>query len=95
MDRGFVLRQIQREPGDGIVKEWTLALDESGQFEGAHLEGERDETVGLIVGGVLFPGAPSELQDSWQRELEGSCSTIGVGFPPHSTELDGDNRAKL
>ncbi len=75
--------------------EWTLALDESGQFEGSHLEGERDERVGLIVGGVLFPGAPAQVETPWRDALRKACRATDLKFPPHSTDFDDEARANL
>lgn len=75
--------------------EWTLALDESGQFEGSHIEGERDETVGLVVGGVLFPNAPREVETSWRKSIRELCEKKGLRFPPHATEFDESARNDL
>ena len=77
----------------GAVSRWTLALDESGAFEGDLVVGRGDEHVGWVIGGVLLPGEANETSralDSFRAWCRGS-----VGFPPHATDLDLDARKSL
>src|SRR5689334_15624024 len=72
---------------------WTLALDESGRFEGALLDGT--ERFGWVVGGVLLPGGAEQTE----RELQGFrqwWEAQGRNWPPHASELpDEPSRATL
>ena len=66
---------------------WTLALDESGRFEGAAVAGEKAERRGYVVGGVLFPKAASEVEKAWRDGFGRQCRDVGGRYPPHSNEL--------
>jgi hypothetical protein len=70
---------------------WTLALDESGNFEA---EQGREEV--LIIGGVLCPGSAEQLESSWDRVLRGACKEVGCSlWPPHAVNLPGESRRRI
>lgn len=72
---------------------WTLALDESGRFEGDAVPGGSRERGALIVGGVLCPGAADELELPWRSAIAG-CITAAA-YPPHATTQRPEDRTRL
>jgi hypothetical protein len=77
------------------LSNWTLALDESGRFEGSLVDGEGHERVGLVVGGVLCPGSAEELDARWRSDLKNLCRQLDVSFPPHGYQLSDHKHAAL
>ncbi|GMU06521.1 hypothetical protein [Corallococcus caeni] len=70
---------------------WTLALDESGNFEA---EPGREEV--LIIGGVLCPGPAEQLASVWEQVLRGACKEVGGDlWPPHAVHLPRESRKRI
>lgn len=73
---------------------WTLAIDESGQFEAASA-GEESSAKHVLLGAVLCPGDAAALDARWTGLMKRTCRELGVSYPPHATELDEDAREVL
>lgn len=73
---------------------WTLAIDESGQFE-AQSAGETASDQHVLLGAVLCPGDAATLDARWTALMKATCKQLGVSYPPHATELDDQAREEL
>lgn len=65
---------------------WTMAIDESGKFEGTAVAGEKREAHVQLVGGVLLPGGAERVGKAL-AEVMAQARQKAPGGDLHSTEL--------
>jgi hypothetical protein len=60
--------------------DWTLGIDESGDFE--------ESSERAVIGGVLVPEHPNQLRKPWRDRFDAWCSDHACSYPPHASKLD-------
>ncbi|NOJ83397.1 hypothetical protein [Myxococcus xanthus] len=69
---------------------WTLTLDESGNFE------SEDHKETLIIGGALAPDEKNSITTSWTGHLKKLCQDMNIAnWPPHATTLPWNAREHI